>query len=324
MKNLLPTSFNGAGTSRRGLLKCMAWAGTGVVWGLSGGVPRTVGLLGSAAAAEIAPGELTFVQLSDHHIGFHLPPNPDPTGTLGEAIAKIKAMPTQPAFLVDTGDISHLSKEEQWDTAEQVIKGANKQVFYIPGEHDVADAGNGEAYLARFGKNTQGRGWYSFDVAGVHFIALINVFDFQPGFKSAGLATLGDDQLEWLEKDVAGRSSSTPIVVLAHLPLWTIYEPWGWGTADAGRALGYLKRFGSVTVLNGHIHQIIQKVEGNVTFHTADSTAFPQPAPGTAPAPGPMKQLPAGQLRQHLGVRTIAYVRSNGGTPALTDTTLVG
>ena len=103
----------------------------------------------------------------------------------------------------------------------------------------------------------------------MHFIGLINVFEFQPGFKSAGLAKIGDEQLEWLEKDVKGRSASTPIVLMAHLPLWTIYEQWGWGTADAGRALGYLKRFGSVTVLNGHIHQIIQKVEGNVTFHTA-------------------------------------------------------
>jgi 3',5'-cyclic AMP phosphodiesterase CpdA len=323
MKNQLPPSVNGAVTSRRGLLKCMAWTGTGVVWGLSGGVPRTLGLLGSAAAAEIAPTELTFVQISDSHIGFHLPPNPDPTATLHEAIAKINAMPAAPAFLVHTGDVSHLSKAEQWDTAEQVIKGANKQVFYIPGEHDVADAGNGKAYLERFGKNTQGKGWYSFDMGGVHFVALINVFDFQPGFKSAGLAKLGDDQLEWLEKDVGGRSASTPIVVLAHLPLWTIYEKWGWGTADAGRAFGYLKRFGSVTVLNGHIHQIIQKVEGNVTFHTADSTAFPQPAPGTAPAPGPMKQVPAGELRKYLGVRTVDYVRSNGA-PALTDTTLVG
>ena len=195
------------------------------------------------------------------------------------------------------------------------------QVFYVPGEHDVADAGNGKAYLARFGKNTQGKGWYSFDVAGVHFIALINVFDFQPGFKSAGLATLGDDQLEWVEKDVAGRSASTPIVVLAHLPMWTIYEKWGWGTADAGRALSYLKRFGSVTVLNGHIHQIIQKVEGNVTFHTAASTAYPQPAPGTAPHPGPL-QVPAADLHKYLGVRTVDYVASKGA-PALIDSTLV-
>ena len=231
-------------------------------------------------------------------------------------------MPKQPAFLVHTGDISHLSKEQEWDDADQVIKSANKQVFFLPGEHDVADADNGKAYLARYGKDTKGKGWYSFDMAGVHFIGLINVFEFQPGFKSAGLAKIGDEQLEWLEKDVAGHSASTPVVLMAHLPLWTIYEQWGWGTADAGRALGYLKRFGSVTVLNGHIHQIIQKVEGNVTFHTAASTAFPQPAPGTAPAPGPMKEVPAAELRKYLGIRTVNYVRSKGA-PALIDSTLV-
>ena len=314
--------LNAASINRRGLLKCMTWAGTGVVWTLSGGVPRTLGLIGDAAAAETSQGALTFVQISDSHIGFHLPPNPDPRATLTEAIDKIKAMPKQPAFLVHTGDISHLSKEQEWDDADQVIKSANKQVFFLPGEHDVADADNGKAYLARYGKNTKGKGWYSFDMADVHFIGLINVFEFQPGFKSAGLAKIGDEQLEWLEKDVAGRSASTPIVLMAHLPLWTIYEQWGWGTADAGRALGYLKRFGSVTVLNGHIHQIIQKVEGKVTFHTAASTAFPQPAPGTAPGPGPMKEVPAEELHKYLGIRTVNYVRGKGA-PALIDSSLV-
>ena len=306
--------------NRRGLLKCMTWAGTGVVWGLSGGIPRTLGLLGATEAAAMPQSGPLFVQISDSHIGFHLPPNPDPVATLTGAIDQIKAMPAQPAFLIHTGDISHTSKEDQWDAAEQVIKTANKQVFYIPGEHDVADADGGKAYLGRFGKGTSGKGWYSFDKAGVHFIGLLNVFNFQPGFKSAGLATLGDEQLEWLEKDVAPLSASTPIVVMAHLPLWTVYEKWGWGTADAGRALGYLKRFGSVTVLNGHIHQIVQKVEGNVTFHTAASTAFPQPAPGTAPHAGPMK-VPAGDLHKYLGIRTVNYVHSMGA-PVLTDSTL--
>ncbi len=307
--------------SRRRVMQCMAWAGTGVLWTVAGGVPRTLGLIGDASAAEAAKGQLTFVQISDSHIGFHVPPNPNPSGTLGEAIDKIKAMPTQPSFLIHTGDISHLSKEEEWDTADQVIKGANKEVFYIPGEHDVADADNGKAYLARYGKKTQGRGWYSFDAGGVHFIALANVFNFQPGFKSAGLAQIGDEQLEWLEKDVAHLSASTPIVVMAHLPLWTIYEQWGWGTADAGRALGHLKRFGSVTVLNGHIHQIIQKVEGNVTVHTAMGTAYPQPAPGDGPGPGP-KQVPAAQLHKYIGIRTVNYAPGKGA-PALTEGPLV-
>jgi 3',5'-cyclic-AMP phosphodiesterase len=261
------------------------------------------------------------VQISDSHIGFHLPANPHPDATLAEAIAKIKALTVEPSFLVHTGDISHLSKPEQWDIADQIIKGANKPVFYIPGEHDVADVDNGRAYLTRYGKGTQGSGWYSFDANGVHFVALINVFNFNPGFKSAGLATLGDEQLEWLEKDLAHRSASTPIVVLAHLPLWTIYADWGWGTEDAPRAFAYLKRFGSVTVLNGHIHQIMQKVEGRVTLHTAASTAFPQPSPGTAPAPGPMA-VPADQLRRYLGLRDVAFAHTRGGRPALTDSAL--
>jgi Icc protein len=312
---------NGADLNRRRVLQCMSWAGAGVLWTVSAGVPRTLGLIGEASAAETAKGALHFVQISDSHIGFKLAANPDPTATLGEAIAKIKAMPVEPAFLVHTGDISHLSKEEQWDTADQVIKGANKQVYYIPGEHDVADADNGKAYLARYGKGTQGKGWYSFDVGGVHFVALINVFNFNPGFKSTGLATIGDEQLEWMEKDVAHLSASTPIVVLAHLPLWTIYADWGWGTSDAGRALAYLKRFGSVTVLNGHIHQIIQKVEGKMTFHTAASTAFPQPAPGSAPVPGPMT-VPAEELRKHLGLRNIDFVAGKPGAPALTESPL--
>ena len=154
----------------------------------------------------------------------------------------------------------------------------------------------------------------------MHFIALANVFDFQPGFKSAGLAQLGDEQLEWMERDVAPLSDSTPIVVLAHLPLWTVYEKWGWGTADSGRALGYLKRFGSVTVLNGHIHQIVQKVEGNITFHTAMSTAFPQPAAGSAPSPGPML-VPPEQLPKQLGLRAVTYARGKQ-VPALIETPL--
>jgi 3',5'-cyclic AMP phosphodiesterase CpdA len=306
--------------SRRGLLKCMAWAGTGVVWTVSGGIPRTIGLIGDASATEAAKGELTFVQISDSHIGFHQSANPNPAATLGEAITKIKALPVRPAFLVHTGDISHLSKEEEWDTADQIIKEANKEVFYIPGEHDVADADNGKAYLARYGKKTQGKGWYSFDTAGVHFIALANVFDFKPGFKSAGLAQLGDEQLEWIERDVAPLSDSTPIVVLAHLPLWTVYEKWGWGTADADRALGYLKRFGSVTVLNGHIHQIVQKVEGNLTFHTAMSTAYPQPSPGAAPGPGPL-QVPPEQLPEKIGLRAVHYATGKPA-PALIETPL--
>ena len=279
------------GVSRRRVLECMTWAGTGVLWTISGGVPRSLGLVGSAQAAE--PAGLTFLQISDSHVGFDKPANPNALGTLEEAINKIKAMPVKPSFMIHTGDITHLSKPAEFDNAERIISQAKLDVHYVPGEHDFLDE-EVKFYKDRYGKGTKGAGWYSFDASGVHFIGLVNVVD----LKAGGLGNLGAEQLEWLEQDLKGRSKSTPIVVFAHIPLWTVYPEWGWGTEDGARALDYLKGFGSVTVLNGHIHQVMQKVEGNVTFHTARSTAFPQPAPGTAPSPGPMK-VADDKLRSH-------------------------
>jgi Icc protein len=283
---------------RRQALECMIWAGTGVLWTVSGGVPKS-SLLGSAEAAEAG---FSFLQISDSHVGFDKPANPNALGTLQEAIGKIVAMPAKPAFMIHTGDITHLSKPKQFDDADQVIGQAKLEVHYVPGEHDVIDETQGKAYLDRYGKKAKGAGWYSFDQAGVHFIGLVNVVD----LKAGGMGNLGAEQLAWLADDLQGQSASTPIVVFAHIPLWTIAPEWGWGTEDSAAALALLARFGSVTVLNGHIHQLMQKVEGNVTFHTARSTAFPQPAPGAAPAPGPML-VPAGELRKLLGVRTVAY-----------------
>ena len=241
-------------------------------------------------------GALRFVQISDSHIGFDKPANTDVTATLRAAIAKIKAAPEPPAFVLHTGDLTHLSKPAEFDTLQQVLSELSVPVFYVPGEHDVLDD-DGKSYLERFGKGTQGAGWHSFDHGGVHFIGLVNVVN----LKAGGLGTLGNEQLEWLEKDVKRLTSSTPIVVFAHIPLWSVYPEWGWGTDDSERALSYLKRFGSVSVLNGHIHQVMQKVEGHVTFHTAMSTAFPQPAPGAAPSPGPMK-VADDRLRKVLGL----------------------
>ena len=300
---------------RRGLLKCMAWAGTGTLWTLAGGLASSVSLDQAIAAPAAAKG-FSFLQISDSHIGFAKPANPDARATYREAVAKIAAMPTKPDFIVHTGDITQLSKDQEFDDADQIIKGAGLTVFHIPGEHDMLDEGGGKAYLARYGKGSQGAGWYSFDHNGVHFVALINVAN----LKAGGMGSLGADQLEWLEKDLAGRSASTPIVVFAHIPLWTLYAEWGWGTDDAAQALTYLKRFGSVTVLNGHIHQITQKVEGNVRFHTARSTAFPQPVAGMGPSPGPLT-VPADQLHGMLGLTTATIVRGSGPL-ALVDTTL--
>lgn len=308
---------NDDGIDRRGFLKCMAWAGTGILWAISGGVPKSFGFAQLAKQKTSAvKGDLFFVQISDSHMGFNKPANPDVTATFQSAIDKISALPKQPAFLIHTGDISHLSKPGEFDTVDQILKGAKtSQVFYVPGEHDVL-GDDGKQYLERYGKGTKGAGWHSFNHNGVHFIGLVNVLN----LKAGGLGNLGQEQLEWLEKDVKGLSSSTPIVVFAHIPLWAVYPEWGWGTDDSEQALSYLKRFGSITVLNGHIHQVMQKVEGNVTFHTAMSTAFPQPQPGTAPSPGPIK-VPAERLRSFLGLTSVNYVQGKHSL-AIVDSSL--
>ena len=292
------------GIDRRGFLRCMTWAGTGAFCVIKGGVLNSYSLSGFPWRGHEHKGELAFVQISDSHMGFDKAANPDVVGTLKAAVDKINALPAPPAFILHTGDISHLSKPEEFDTVDQLLKAAStKDVFFVPGEHDVLNE-DGKSYLKRYGKNTQGLGWYSFNKNGVHFIGLVNVLN----LKGGGLGSLGDEQLQWLEKDVKPLSTSTPIVVFAHIPLWSVYPEWGWGTEDGAQALSYLKPFGSVTVLNGHIHQTMRKVEGNVTFHTAASTAFPQPKPGQAPSPGPMK-VPADQLRTLLGVTDVNYIR---------------
>ena len=309
------TSSNdhGEGLSRRKVLECMTWAGTGVLWTVAGGVPKSLGLVGEANAQTAG---FTFLQISDSHVGFDKPANPNALGTLEEAINKVKAATAKPAFMIHTGDITHLSKAEEFDNAEKVIGSAGLDVHYVPGEHDYIDEGRGKAYLDRHGKDTKGAGWYSFDDHGVHFIGLVNVVD----LKAGGLGRLGADQLAWLADDLKGKPTSTPIVVFAHIPLWTVYADWGWGTDDGMQALQLLKDFGSVTVLNGHIHQIVQKVEGNMVFHTARATGFPQPAPGKAPSPGPMT-VPADQLRSFLGISSVE-VRTGDRQLAITDSTL--
>ena len=295
----------------------MAWAGTGALCVIQGGVLRSYSLSHASEIADNeAKGDFSFVQISDSHMGFNKPANTDVAGTFKAAVDKINGLSAAPEFMLHTGDISHLSKPEEFDNVEQILKSAKPQtVFYVPGEHDVLND-DGAQYRQRFAKDSQGAGWYSFEMKGVHFIGLVNVMN----LKAGGMGNLGSEQLEWLEKDVKHLSSSTPIVIFAHIPLWSVYPEWGWGTADSAQALSYVKKFGSVTVLNGHIHQTMQKVEGNVTFHTAASTAFPQPKPGAAPSPGPMK-VPDDQLRGLLGITDVNYVQRKHAL-AVIDSTL--
>jgi len=303
-----PDALSADGIDRRNFLSCMAWAGTGLLWTMAGGVPTSrlfAAAPGSSAQAGNGSSSFSFVQISDSHIGFNKAANQDVAGTLKLAIDKINALPATPDFLLHTGDITQSARASEFDTAQQILTSCRvKDIHYVPGEHDTA-SDDGALYLQRFGKDTQGTGWYSFTHKGVHFIGLNNSLQID------ALGGLGAEQLRWLRQDLASLSASTPIVIFAHIPLWMVYPEWGWGTKDGAEALSYLKRFGSVTVLNGHIHQVVQKVEGHVSFHTAASTAFPQPAPGKAPSAGPMV-VPPGRLKSVLGVREVRYVARRG------------
>lgn len=314
------SEHGGDRVDRRGFLECMGWAGTGALYTLSGGIAASVSLETALAAplnaAKVKP--FSFVQISDTHIGFKKPANPDPLGTLRETIAKIKALPVQPDFVLHTGDITHLATPEQFDIAQSALSEIKVPIYFVPGEHDILDGTNPQPFLDRFGKGSKGEGWYSFDANGVHFIGLINVVH----LGDMGQGTLGADQIKWLRDDVAHLSASTPIVVMSHFPLWSLRPDWGWGTVDGAVALAALKRFGSVTVLNGHIHQVQQKIEGHIIFHSARSTAYPQPAPGVGAGPGPLL-VPPEQLRSMIGLRSV-QVRQNAGPLALIDTTLAG
>jgi 3',5'-cyclic AMP phosphodiesterase CpdA len=305
---------NNDGIDRRGFLECMAWAGTGVLWTVSGGVLSSQAL---GADKKNAKGELHFVQISDSHMGFNKPANPDVTGTLQAAVDKINALPAQPEFLIHTGDLSHDAKADQFDTMDRILQGAKpKQIYYVPGEHDAI--GGVGPYLERYGKavGAKGSGWYSFNHKDVHFVGLNN------SAAVDGMGNLGDEQLEWLEADLKGQPSSRPVVIFAHIPLWSVYPQWGWATKDGEQALSYVKKFGSVTVLNGHIHQVMQKVEGGVTFHTAMSTAFPQAVPGPGKSAGPMK-VPDEQLKSVLGITDVKSVMGQHSL-AVVDSTLAG
>ena len=301
---------------RRGMLQCMGWAGAGALYTLSSGIPGSITLDAAVAAGPRSTKGLTFLQISDTHLGFNKPANPDPLGTLKDVIAKAKALPAQPDFVIHTGDATHLATPEQFDLAQQMLAEFGVPVHLVPGEHDIVDGNDPRPFLDRFGKGANGEGWYSFDAGGAHFVALVNAIH----LGDRGMGTLGEAQLAWLKQDLAGLSASTPIVVFAHFPLWALYPDWGWGTADSAQALALLKRFGSVTVLNGHIHQVQQKVEGHISFHSARSTAYPQPAPGEGPGPGRLL-LPQERLRNAIGLRAVV-LRQGPGPIAITDTTL--
>jgi 3',5'-cyclic-AMP phosphodiesterase len=292
------------GMTRRQLIRHTAWFGSAVVLAVAGG--EVISHIGGSSASPVAaaaaddPHALRFVQVSDSHIGFNGPANTDVAGSFSRAINQVNALGFRPDFVMHTGDLTHLSTPAQFDQVHQMLAGLNTGgVFTVPGEHDSVDD-HGQKYRARFGAGSRGDGWYSFDTKGVHVIALVNTLALEK------LGHLGNDQMDFVRRDVAGLSSDTPIVVFSHIPLFAMYPTWGWGTDDATQALSYLRRFSSVTCLNGHVHQLFTKTDGNITFYSATTTAYPLPHPGQAPAPAPVT-LPAGQLGDALGIRQVSY-----------------
>lgn len=287
---------------RGDFLAHVGWTGAGIAFTLSAtGVVR-------AAATPDGP---YFVQISDSHLGFHLPANPDVTATLKATIDAINGLSNQPQFVIHTGDVTHLAKPEQFDLAKQLLGTLKAPLVVLPGEHDMLGDGH-KTFAQAFPPKSGTDGWFSWDSGGVHYVALVNVFDFEQ------MGVLGDAQLSWLERDLAGLPASRPVVVFAHVPLYALYPQWGWTTADGAKALALLARFDAVTVLNGHIHQVIEHTEGKIRFATANATAYPQPAPGAAPKPGPLT-LPHDQL---LGVIGYREVEMYGGDATLHEVTL--
>jgi 3',5'-cyclic AMP phosphodiesterase CpdA len=284
--------------SRRQLIRHSAWFGAAVGLAVVGGEVISH-VAGAATATETRP-TLRFAQVSDSHIGFTGPANADVSGSFTRAVNQINNLGYTPDFVIHTGDLTHLATSAQFDQVKQMLSGlSTPHVFTVPGEHDSVDDA-GQKYRKVFGAGTRGEGWYSFDIAGVHVIALVNTLHMTK------LGHLGQDQLDFVKKDVAPLSSDTPIIVFSHIPLFAMYPDWGWGTDDSVQALSYLRRFSSVTCLNGHVHQVFSKTEGNVTFFSGTTTAYPLPHPGDGPAPKPLT-LPAGKLHDALGIREVAY-----------------
>lgn len=300
------------GMTRRQLMRHTAWFGAAVVLTVSGGeVISQIASDASPAAAADSPGALRFVQISDSHLGFTGTANLDVAATFGAAINQVNSLGFEPDFVMHSGDVTHLSLAAEFGQAKEMMSDIRTpRVFTVPGEHDTINDG-GALYRKFFGAGTLGDGWFSFDVGGAHFISLVNTTSVD------ALGHLGASQLDFVRRDVAGLSSETPIVLFSHIPLYAMYPAWGWGTSDAVTLLATLRRFGSVTALNGHVHQVFTKTEGNVTFYSAAPTCYPLPEPGRAPAPLPVT-LPAGELSAALGVRTVSF-QAGSTSLALTD-----
>jgi 3',5'-cyclic AMP phosphodiesterase CpdA len=232
---------------RRSFLNLVA-AGGGAVF-VSGLAGCATGLTaaGDGQKGQKGQKDFYFVQLSDTHWGYEGPANPDAAVTLRKAVKAVNALEVPPDFIVFTGDLTHTTddpaeRRRRLTEFKSIVADLKvKNVRFMPGEHD-ASLDRGAAYSELFGDTH-----YVFDHRGVHFIAIDNVSD--PGAK------IGDEQLQWLQADLATRDRNAPIIVLTHRPLFDLAPKWDWATRDGAKAIDLLMPFKNVTVFYGHIHQ---------------------------------------------------------------------
>jgi 3',5'-cyclic AMP phosphodiesterase CpdA len=264
--------------------------------GLGGAVFASGLFAGSKAFA--AGNDFMFVQLSDTHWGFTGDKvNPEAKNTLKKAVAAVNSLPTQPDFIVFTGDLTHTTDDAQerrkrMGEFKDIVKELKvKTLRFMPGEHD-ASLDKGAAFKEFFGDTH-----YTFDHKGVHFIVLDNVSD--------PAAKIGDEQLDWLKKDLAKLNKTQPIVVFTHRPLFDLYPDWDWATRDGAQVVEALSPYQHVTVFYGHIHQEHHQMTGHIAHHAAESLVFPLPAPGSQPKRMPIPWDAAAPFKG-MGWRSVA------------------
>ena len=239
----------------------------------AGGVVFASALPGCAS---IAAPDFSFVQLSDIHWGYaNSKVNPEPRQAMTRTIEAVNALEQQPDFVVFTGDLTQTTDDAKLRRTrlrefKEIAAGLRvKEVRFFAGEHDAA-LDRGEAYLEVFGGALN----YTFDHKGVHFIVLDNTSQPAP--------VLGEAQIDWLRKDLAGQAKEAPIVVLTHRPLFALQPQWDWATRDGQAAIDALLGYRNVTVFYGHIHHEHHHSTGHIQHHAAMSTMFPLSPVGTA------------------------------------------
>ena len=238
-------------------------------------------------------------------------------GTLKAAIDRINGLATPPEFISTPGTSRQIPSREEFDTLDQMLKGAKrKDVFYVPGEHDMLTT-TGKAYLERYGKGRRAADGTASIIKGVHFIGLVNVDEPQGG--RTGNARRGATRVAEKRCEAAEAASHAHRGVRAHSACGRFIR-----SGVGGRRIAR-RRSISQAIRIGHGTQRPHPpgdAEGGRQRHIShrDVDRISAAAPGKAHSPGPMK-VPAEQLKSVLGITDVDYVRDTHSL-AVVDSTL--